>query len=110
MHDLLDGEQVDVAEGLPLLAQSSFVSAHAAIAFFDAKRLLDELCVVAAMDIEGYAANPSPYNPLCATVRPYEGYRAALEHINLCLKALVYILLHPAIYNRLYHFGRVLMS
>ena len=54
MHDLLDGEQVDVAEGLPLLAQSSFVTAHAAIAFFDAKRLLDELCVVAAMDIEGY--------------------------------------------------------
>ena len=45
------------------------MSAHAA-SIFDAKRLLDELCVVAAMDIEGYAANPSPYNPLCATVRP----------------------------------------
>ena len=86
VHDLLGGEQVDVAEGLPLLAQSSFVTAHAAIAFFDAKRLLDELCVVAAMDIEGYAANPSPYNPLCATVRPYQGYRTALKYINLCLE------------------------
>ena len=86
VHDLLGGEHVDVAEGLPLLAQSSFVTAHAAIAFFDAKRLLDELCVVAAIDIEGYAANPTPYNNLCATVRPYEGYRTALEHINRCLE------------------------
>ena len=62
--DLLDGDKVGVAEGLPLIAQSSIATAAAAVAIFDAKNLLNELCVVAAIDIEGFAANPSPYYPI----------------------------------------------
>ena len=83
--DLLDGDKVGVAEGLPLIAQSSIATAAAAVAIFDAKNLLNELCVVAAIDIEGFAANPSPYYPISSSVRPYKGYRRALEILNYCL-------------------------
>jgi histidine ammonia-lyase len=83
--DLLDGEQVDVGEALPLIAQSCVVTAHATMAIFDAKTLLNEMCIQSALDIEGYAANPSPYHLFASTLRPFEGYRTAQRCVHACL-------------------------
>ena len=75
LEDLLD--EYVAAEGLPLIAQSSIATAAAAVAIFDAKNLLNELCVVAAIDIEGFLANPSPYYPyqaLCVPIKVIVGH------------------------------------
>ncbi len=74
---------VDLAQGeaLPLIGQSSFVTAQAALAVHDARALLDCLAGLAALDVEAYAANPSAYDPAAGEVRPYPGYRWALGRL-----------------------------
>lgn len=74
---------VDLAQGeaLPLIGQSSFVTAQAALAVHDARALLDCLVALTALDVEAYAANPSPYDPVAGEVRPYPGYRRALGRL-----------------------------
>ncbi|MGA0122782.1 MAG: aromatic amino acid lyase, partial [Gaiellales bacterium] len=75
---------VDLAQGeaLPLIGQSSFVTAQAALAVHDMRVLLDCLAGVAALDVEAYAANPSPYDPAAGAVRPYPGYQWALARLS----------------------------
>jgi histidine ammonia-lyase len=71
--DLL-GDLAPVAgEALSLIGQSSMVTASAVISFHDSRVLVEELAVLAALDVEGYAANPSPYHAMVASVRPYPG-------------------------------------
>ena len=83
--DLL-GDLVPAAgEALPLIGQSSLVTASAVLSFHDAQGLLEELAVLAALDVEGYAANPSPYHTMVALVRPYPGYIRASHIIRSCL-------------------------
>ena len=60
-------------EALPLIAQSSVVTAHAAVAMQDAALLLRQMTVLAALDIEGFAANTSPLHKAVGAVRPYPG-------------------------------------
>jgi histidine ammonia-lyase len=72
--DLLGDLAPAAGEALPLIGQSSMVTASAAISFHDASALLEELAVLAALDVEAYAANPSPYHAKVADVRPYPGY------------------------------------
>ena len=52
-------------EALPLIAQSSVVTAHAALALHDLHALLNELAVLAALDIE---ACPEPRGLTMPTV------------------------------------------
>lgn len=75
---------VDLAQGeaLPLIGQSSFVTAQAALAVHDMRALLDCLVDIAAFDVEAYAANPSPYDRVAGEVRPYPGYRWALARLT----------------------------
>ena len=60
--DLLGDVAPAAGEALPLIGQSSMVSASAALSFHDASMLLEELAVIAGMDVEAYAANSSPYH------------------------------------------------
>lgn len=84
--DLLGDLDPEAGEALPLIAQSSVVTTYAALGIFDARRLLDELTVLAVLDIEAYAANPSPYNPIVCALRPYSGYRHTINQFNLYLE------------------------
>jgi histidine ammonia-lyase len=79
---LLDGTELAIGEALPLIGQSSYVTAHAALALYDAEILLETLVTLAALDLEAYAANPSPFHPAAGEVRPYPGYRRALASIG----------------------------
>ncbi|CAM9614397.1 unnamed protein product [Ectocarpus fasciculatus] len=84
--DLLGDMQPEAGEALPLIAQSSVVTAYAALAIFDAKRLLDEMLVLAVLDIEAFAANPSPYHPVVSSLRPFSGYGHVISKFNHYLK------------------------
>lgn len=79
---LLGDLQPEAGEALPLIGQSSYVTAHAALALYDAETLLETLVTLAALDLEAYAANPSPFHPAAGEVRPYPGYRRALAAIG----------------------------
>ena len=81
-----EGTKLQAGEALPLIAQSSVVTSHAAVAITEAKRLLSQLHVLCCLDVEGYAANPAPYNQLVSECRPHKGYRQAIDIINSLLK------------------------
>jgi histidine ammonia-lyase len=80
--DLLGDVPLTFGEALPLIGQSSMVTATAALAFHDADVLMEILVVLAALDLEGFSANPTPFHPAAAEVRPYPGYRRALAGIG----------------------------
>lgn len=84
--DLLGDHFLPAAgEALPLIAQSSLATASGALALHDTRRLIVELTQLAALDIEGFAANPSPYHWMAGVVRPYPGYMRALDAIGRAL-------------------------
>ena len=84
--DLLGQMPVACGEALPLIGQSSLITSSACLAFHDCKILLNEMVVLAGLDIEAYAANPSPYHEMVATVRPYPGYIQASAILRDVLK------------------------
>ena len=79
---LLGDTALEAGEALPLIGQSSYVTAHAALALYDAEILLETLVTLAALDLEAFGANPSPFHPAAGEVRPYPGYRRALASIG----------------------------
>ena len=83
---LLDGVELEAGEALPLIGQGSAVTAHAALALYDAEILLETLVTLTALDVEAFAANPSPFHPAAGEVRPYPGYRRALAAIGHLLE------------------------
>jgi len=80
--------EMDLAAGeaLPLIAQSSVATAQAAIALHEAIALLKQMNVLAALDVEAYAANPAPYCVRAEALRPYAGHKLALGTLQACLK------------------------
>ena len=84
--ELLDGVELEAGEALPLIGQGSAVTAHAALALYDAEILLETLVTLTALDVEAFAANPSPFHPAAGEVRPYPGYRRALAAIGHLLE------------------------
>ena len=88
--DLNDEHQqpsfLQAGEALPLIAQSSVVTAQAALAIYEARVLLQQMNILACLDIEGYAANPSPYHAMVGQVRPYPGFQTALCTMRKYLK------------------------
>ena len=82
------GDDIKLARGetLPLIAQSSVVTAQAALAIHDLRILLNELVVLASLDIEAFMANPSPYNPILGEFRRFYGYQEVLAKLNHCLE------------------------
>ena len=69
-----------------MIAQSSIVTAQAAVAINDAALLLRQMTVLAALDIEGFAANTSPYHKAVGEARPYPGYQRTLASLRLLLE------------------------
>ena len=58
-------------EALPMIAQSSVVTAHAAAALAEAALLHRQMVFLAALDLEAFAANTSPYHAAVGAARPY---------------------------------------
>ena len=84
--DLLGAFPPAAGEALPLIAQSSFVTAYAATAMHDTRALLEDCVVMGALDLEAFAANPSPFHPSVAAVRPYPGYGTVIARMNQLLQ------------------------
>jgi histidine ammonia-lyase len=72
-------------EGLALLNSNAFSTGWAAIALYDAERLLDNLDVAAALDLEGFCANATLFHSVAAELRPYPGIRTTIERLAALL-------------------------
>ena len=83
---LLGDAELAAGEALPLIGQSSVVTAHAALALHDAQTLLATLPALAALDLEAFAANPTPFHPRGGWLRPYPGYQRALADLGRLLE------------------------
>ena len=57
---------------MAVIDNNAFSTAIASLAFADLERLADALDVAAALEMEGYLANPSILHPILAE-RPYAG-------------------------------------
>jgi histidine ammonia-lyase len=75
--DLVDGAlgdfALDAGEGIALVNHNAVSTAHAALALADAARLLDDLDVAGALDVEAFAANVSILDPALDDARPFPG-------------------------------------
>ena len=84
--DLLGDFPPAAGEALPLIAQSSFVTAYAAVCVHETRLFLDQCVVIGALDIEGFASNPSPFHHSVSAVRPYPGYANVISRMSELLK------------------------
>jgi histidine ammonia-lyase len=88
MADLADGilDEYDFdlvqGEAITLLNQSAFATAYGALAFADAKVLLDVLDYAGALDLEGLAGNRYSVHPAVGVARPYPGLQATLARVG----------------------------
>ena len=83
---LLDGTPLQPGEGLAFLNHSAFSTALATLAIADAGRLLDTATAVAALSLEGFAANLTMLHPAVARTRPNVGSRLTLESLRAHLE------------------------
>ena len=65
-----------------LLNQASFSTAYGALAFADARTLLDALDSAGALDLEGFGANRSALHATVGDVRPYPGLQSTLVRLR----------------------------
>jgi len=90
MADLADGvlgdRQLVQGEAITLLNQSSFATATGALAFADAKVLLDVLDHAGALDLEALAGNRDSVHPAVGVARPYPGLQATLARLGNLLE------------------------
>ena len=90
MADLADGVLGDVelvqGEAITLLNQSAFATAYGALAFADAKVLLDVLDHAGALDLEALAGNRDSVHPAVGVARPYPGLQATLARVGALLE------------------------
>jgi histidine ammonia-lyase len=73
------------AEAIALLNNNAVSTGHTALALTDAHALLDTLAVVAALSLEGFAANLTILDPEVARLRPYAGLVSAIEDVGAAL-------------------------
>jgi histidine ammonia-lyase len=76
------GLRLQQGEALALLNANSLSVGHAALALADARNLLDSLDVVAALSMEGFAANPSVLHLDVAAARPYRGLGETITRLR----------------------------
>jgi histidine ammonia-lyase len=74
-------------EGLALINNNAFATGWAALAELATEQLLAEAVVAAALDLEAFAANPSPLHPLVAEIRPHPGVTAIIHRLRVLLAA-----------------------
>jgi len=90
MADLADGMlrdfQLAQGEAIALLNQSAFSTAVGALAFADARVLLDVLDHAAALDLEALGGNRNHVHPAIGDARPYPGLRSTLARLGALLE------------------------
>jgi histidine ammonia-lyase len=90
MADLADGIlgdfQLVQGEAIALLNQSAFATALGALAFADARVLLDVLDHAAALDLEALGGNRNHVHPTIGVARPYPGLQATLARMGALLE------------------------
>ncbi len=90
MADIADGVIADrellAGEALALLNNSAFGTALAALALFDATRLLDAADVAGALSLEGFAANLSVLRDGIEATRPHPGFVSTLARTRSLLE------------------------
>lgn len=80
------GFSLEANEGLALVNCNSFSTAWACLAALEAESLAAEADVAAALSFEGFAANPSPWHPLVAAVRPHDCLGPTLARLSALLE------------------------
>lgn len=73
-------------EGVALLNNNAVSTGLAALALADARALLDSFELLAALDLEAFAANLSVLDPEVARVRPYPGLIETLQRLRNALE------------------------
>ncbi len=86
VHDALGDFVLAGAEAIALLNNNAVSTGHTALALTDARVLLDALAVVAAMSLEGFAANLTILDPEIPRLRPYPGLATALASVAAALE------------------------
>jgi histidine ammonia-lyase len=76
------GLRLEQGEALALLNANSLSVGLGALALADARNLLDALDVVAALSMEGFAANASVLHPDVAAARPYRGLSDTIARLR----------------------------
>src|SRR5262245_10266308 len=84
-HGILDGFELAAGEALVLVDNNAFSTALAALAVADCETLLDGLEVAGALDLEGFAANVSPLDPVVAEARPFPSLEATIVRLRTLL-------------------------
>jgi histidine ammonia-lyase len=84
-HGAIPDFELAGAEGIALLNHNAVSTAHAALTFTDTAALLDSFDLVAALDLEAFAANLSVLDPELARVRPYPGLIETLGRLRTAL-------------------------
>src|SRR5262249_11094420 len=84
-HGLLDGFELAAGEALVLVDNNAFSTALASLAVVDCETLLDGLEVAGALDLEGFAPNPSLLDPAIADARPYPSLQATISRLRAIL-------------------------
>lgn len=86
-HGLLGADgSLEPGEGLALLNNNAFATGMAGLAVADLERLLRASLVAGALDLEAFAANPTPLDPAAARERPYPGIAAAAAELRALLE------------------------
>ncbi len=83
---LVDGFALEAKEGLALLNHNAYSTALAALALADARKLLQTVDVLAALDLEALGANVSLLHPAIARHRPFPGLRDTIERLRSLLE------------------------
>ncbi len=78
------GFELQAGEGLALIDNGSFSTALAGLALADAVQLSDWLEAAAALDMEGFLANPAMLHRVLRE-RPYAGLQATADRLRLLL-------------------------
>jgi histidine ammonia-lyase len=85
-HGVLDGFELAAGEALVFVDNNAFSTALAALAVADCERLVDALEVAGALDLEGFAANPSLLDPAVADARPYPRLASTIARLRELLE------------------------
>ncbi len=83
---ILDGFELSYGEAIALLNQSAFATAYGALAFADARVLLDGLDHAGALDLEALGANRDSIHPGIGVARHYPGVQFTLARLGALLE------------------------
>jgi histidine ammonia-lyase len=77
--------ELEAKEGLALINGTQLMTAHAALALWEAWRLADFADLTAALTVDVLRGIPDAYDDRVATVRPHPGQRVVAAHLQAAL-------------------------